>query len=385
MLMWGITGIFVFAVYFLGYTGAPRPVGSTVLSQLLAILAFLPANIGAPLGGGDLKWATIAGVCLLILLLVFLIDRLIVRKRGIRAAEADFTLGSLVLISFLTSGAIAFGRAGYGLDSALGSRYTTLTSLGVIGIYLLLIRHSQTQETNLHSKLPSAKWHFYAVLPMILIGLVLTNLYGIRLGQAMYGAKLRMKYTLQTFEIQADGALKTLYAYPGSVRGRAVYLKDEKLSVFSEPITAVLPSSYDQGRPAGEILPGQPVVQRFRCPVATLQDFSVLLAKYGHDTTSSFEITLKSDNLTLLDRVISSTGIKENDWVRLSLPAPVESCAGRDFILKISSQDASPGNAITIWTFPRYYEGELQRPHGEPWSSRVIGLELNPGSIGISD
>ncbi len=385
MLIWGILGIIVIAIYFFGYVAPPHPTGSTTLSQLLTTLAFLSANVGAPLGGGDLNWSLIAGIYLLILFVVFLINRLILRKRGAKTEEADFTLGSLVLLSLLSSGAITFGRAGYGLESALSSRYTTLTSLGVIGIYLLLSRQGQEQAAGSHSNWLGAKWLSYTLLPAILIGLVLTNLFGIKLGIIMYEAKLRMEYTLQPYELQSDSALATLYAYPSSVRIHATYLKDEQLNVFSEPVTVVLPSSYDQGRPAGEILPGQPVVQQFRCPVTILQDFSALLAKYGHDTTSSFEITLKSSNLTLLDRVISSTAIRENDWVRLSLPAPIESCAGQDFTLKIASQDAIPGNAITIWTFPRYYEGELQKPHGEPWSSRVIGLELNTGSIGISD
>ena len=154
------------------------------------------------------------------------------------------------------------------------------------------------------------------------------------------------------------------------------------MSAFREPVAVVLPPSYNEGVPVGEILPGNPVAQAFRRPVPTLEDVGILFATYARDNHSGFTITLIRGNLPVMRQAFSSSDIEDNRWLRLILTEPIESCTGQDLVLRIESPDASPGNAITNWTYPRYYEGELLQPTDPSLTGRVIGLELNTHSIG---
>jgi len=377
---WGLVGLLVIVAYYTGYDFPPNHSSPLlVLSQPIVATAFLIANVGSPLGGTNLGFSLVMGAYLMALLLLFAYKKLPILRHGIWRQDPSAVLVNLVLMSVLSSIAITIGRVGLGFEAALSSRYTTITSMGIIGIYMLFAQ-DHLSGFKLDGRLHCASVILCTLFPVIVIGLIMANAHGIDLGAKIYETRLRMKYVLQTFDIQSDDALKTLYL-PGSVRGRAPYLQQEKLSVFREPVGTLLPPSYEEGMPVGDILPHHAVVQAFRCPVPTLKDISVLLATYNRHNTSSFQISLIDNNTILVQQSFLAAEIKDNSWLHLMLPTPVENCAGQDLVLRIKSRDASPGNAITIWTYPRYYDGKLLKPADPSFSDRVIGLELNTRGV----
>lgn len=119
-----------------------------------------------------------------------------------------------MLLSLLSSIAITIGRVGFGHPEwAINSRYITITSPGIAGMYMLALRFSREVT---YSRAARVRYRLllFAIIFLILQGLIITNIYGIRLGKMWYSEKLRAKYALQTIDIQPDNALKTLYPFP---------------------------------------------------------------------------------------------------------------------------------------------------------------------------
>lgn len=382
LAFWSLAGTLVVVAYFIGYTPPHHPSPMLAFSQPLTTLVFFLANVGAPLGGGDLNWSSVMGAGLLLLLFVLLCQKLRAMKRvGMQVSESGIILGGLVLLSLLSSTVITVGRVGLGqLDLAISSRYTTITSVGIAGIYMLFIKRGLSNAAQ-YDRLGAALYP--ALLSLLIVGLVVTNLYGIRMGESLYVTRSGMKYALQTFEIQPDSVLKTLYPNPAALRERALFLKENRLSAFSEPVNMLLLTSSKKAIPVGEILPDRPVVQSFKCPVQTLNDVEINFATYARKNTSHVQVTLTDGDKSVVEQSLSSKEIKDNSWVHVVLPTPIQDCRGRELVLRITSEDASPGDAFTIWTHPRYYEGDLLEPGDESLAGRVIGLELNAYFYGL--
>jgi len=387
LVLWSLVGVLVVVAYYKDYVPpSHHPSLTQSFSQPLTTVVFFLANVGIPLGGDDLKLSSIMGAYLIVLLLILFYKKLRAMTRvGIQMSVSDVTLSGLVLFSFLSSMVITFGRVGFGdLGLAMNSRYVTITSVGIAGIYMLFIEWSLSSGNQHDDRDRVGFTLFPALLSVLIIGLAVANLHGILVGEALRTGRLKMKYALQTFNTQPDDVLTTLYPSPQDVRERAEFLRGQRLSVFGEPVNVLLLTSSGEGMPVGEILPGRPVVQTLRCPVQTLNDVEILFATYARNNTSSFEVTLADDGEPVIQQSLSSTEIQDNSWVHIILPKPIEDCMGRDLVLRIDSQDASAGNAITVWTYPRYYEGDLQEPEEQWLANRVVGLELNAYSYGLS-
>lgn len=382
---WGLVGSVVLAAYFNDYIwdfGHPSPL--LAFDQPRTTFAFLRVLIGAPLGGGSIILSSYMGIGVVTLLGIFLFQKLWAVRKGIRISKSDVVLGSLVLFSFLSSIAITFGRVGFGrLDWATSSRYISITSLGIIGAYLLFMK-SHLSGTNV--LVPSPRFpriSLYSVfLPIVLIGITINDLYGLYWGYVTFSSRLRQYYVLQTFDMQSNDAF-----YPkivaSNARVYAPFLKQQRLSVFSEPVEFVLLPPLNQDIAIGEILPERPVVQRLKCPVQTLKDLRILVGTFARNNTSRFDVKLTEGNEQVLQRTFSSVEIEDNSWLSMDIPQPIERCNGRELILEIKSSDASPGNAITLWAYPRYFEGELLKPAEPSFVNRVIGIELNAKSSGL--
>jgi len=381
LVLWSLVGTLVVVGYLQGYTLPSRhPSPMLAFSQPLTTARFFLANVGAPLGGGDVELSEIVGTYLIVLLLVFLYTRLRATKRtSIRIPGSDIPLLSLVLLSLLSSTLIAVTRVGFGhLDWAINSRYITITLVGIAGIYLLFVKYGAPDESHSGNRLKRESFSpLSALLSVLVIGLAITNLHGIRMGEVQRAARTRMKYVLQTFDVQPDGVLEALYPSPQAVREFAAFLKEHRLSVFREPVELLLLTRPGGNVPAGEIVPDRPIVQAFRCPVQTLKDVEIFFATYARNNTSHIEITLADGDGPVVRQLVPSAQIEDNSWVHITLPKPIGGCMGRKLVLSIVSQDASPGNAVTVWMVPRYYEGELLEPAEISSDDRVVGLELN--------
>lgn len=126
---------------------------------------------------------------------------------------------------------------------------------------------------------------------------------------------------------------------------------------------------------AGDILPDQPVSQDFIC----LQDGLTILklnlatnARINHSTLVVVLRELPADGgepLTLFREEVDASLIEDNQWRRFQFE-PLRS-KGKTYRVRLESPDATPANAVTIWT-NRNAEGFYL--HGEERVAGAIGL-----------
>jgi len=75
--------------------------------------------------------------------------------------------------------------------------------------------------------------------------------------------------------------------------------------------------------------------------------------------------------------IFNAEDLNDNAWVDVRLTNPIENCMGRSLTLVVSSSDATLGNAVTLWTYPRYLDGQLLLAN-KPIEGRTLGLQFNP-------
>jgi hypothetical protein len=235
---WTAVGIATVAAYFTNYRipEAHPPLTSGLFSPITTARFFL-MNVGAPLGGGVRDLALAMGVCLLLLMGLFFYSRI---RRGPRFrlvwSSSEVLAATLVLLSLFTSAVITVARVGFGyIDWAMGSRYTTMTALGIIGIYMLLLKENlpgTAREAESGSWLPVRL--FPALLAILFVGLAAANSQGVAMGKVERENRLELRLILQTFERQSDETLQRLITWNG-VRKEAAFLRVRGWSVFRRP------------------------------------------------------------------------------------------------------------------------------------------------------
>lgn len=393
LALWSLLGLAVLGTYFTGFVHpAHHPALTLVFSEPFTTVAFFFANVGAPvalLGSGYPRISAATGVFLIFLFAAIMFGRLRAARRqeGIPVPDSDIVLCCLVLFSLLSSALISVTRVGFGLGFATTSRYTTLSCMGVVGLYILVARYSISKT----SPRGGPKWRrlapYFALLSVLVVGLTASGLHGLRMGRALYVGRSNMKYALQHVETQPDDVLVAIFPSPQVVREGAVFLREHGLSVFAEnqQEDVLLLTSSAEGQVTEQILPDDPLTQTLVCPVQTLEDVEVFLTTYARSNTSGLEITLAAGDSLLVREVLSSAEIEDGRWLSVVLPTPLEDCSGRDLVLRISSPDAGPGNAVGVWTYPTYYEGGLLEQGQEVFMGRTIGLQLNAYSNGLTE
>jgi hypothetical protein len=210
---------------------------------------------------------------------------------------------------------------------------------------------------------------------LILVGTVVAVPWALHMGAVLRDARSKLRHAMQMFPVSADSMFESVAA-AAIIREHAPFLQAQGWSVFRDPIPALLLPSTDQGVPVGEIVAGQPIVQKLRCPVATLSELSILFATYRRQNTSTVSVHLAAGEHTLIDRSFPAAQLVDNTWWTAAVTPPLRDCFGRMLTITVASADAQLGNAITIWTYPRYYRGELSGSAALP-GTRVLGLSLN--------
>lgn len=104
---------------------------------------------------------------------------------------------------------------------------------------------------------------------------------------------------------------------------------------------------------AGPILPQSPVSTAFQCDWDGLTRIKLNLATYARRNDSTLQVSLieleeDGSEREVLRRSIPSKELEDNQWLTLDFD-PITS-KDRRFKLILASPDATPGNAITIWT-----------------------------------
>src|SRR5207253_1977670 len=213
-------------------------------------------------------------------------------------------------------------------------------------------------------------------------GLLAADLFGLREAKGWSGLRLREQFLLQTSELQPDEALAGLYFVP-ELRRMVLYLQAERLGPFAEPRQLLLLTRWREGQGAGEILPGRPLEQAFVCDVDTLWDVAGVLSTFGRSNRSTVAVSLWEGGRRLGGRSVPLAGVADSSWIQVPIAEPLRRCRGRRLTLRFESPDAAPGNAASVWTYPRYYDGELRQAGAPILPERALGLQINAYRAGL--
>jgi hypothetical protein len=222
--LWAAGGLGSALLYFRDFQIAPNthPV-SLNLEGLYRVARFTVTALGAPLGAGGVPWSAVLGLVLLALICAVLARW---RKEGRERVQKEALPAALVLFALLSCAVIAVGRAS-DLSGAVVSRYIAFSSLGIAGVYLLVVRDIGDRPLLSHPP-------FVAVMALLVPGLLAANVYGLHQARQWSALQQQNKLLLQTFDQQPDTALARL-CFVSEVRTKAPYLRAERLVSFAEP------------------------------------------------------------------------------------------------------------------------------------------------------
>lgn len=229
LAVWVASGLLVWLAYFWDYTSpAQHPSLATVYHQPLTSLYFFFVLLGNSLFW-DAAPAFWAGLFLSVLfsLGLFVSWSGETGLRGREGGNARLWV-SLSVFSLLILGSITVGRSGFGIRYAGESRYATYSILGVIGIYGILLGNW------ISGGIRFARLASWALLAVLLVGILLSYVQGIRAGEGVRQVRSLRAHILSTYRSQPDQILSTyIYPNPAIARERAAYLEKIEYNVFS--------------------------------------------------------------------------------------------------------------------------------------------------------
>ncbi|HYU32897.1 MAG TPA: hypothetical protein VEW48_12105 [Thermoanaerobaculia bacterium] len=323
--------------------------------------------LGAPLSGGSIPWGFVLGG---LLVAAAAATGFGWWRRGRAQIQEEALPAALVLFGILSCAMVSVGRVA--MISPLQSRYVPYSSLAIAGAYLLTCAGLRR----------GAVGRFTAALTLLVAGLAAADLQGLAQALEWRLGRLQDKFLLQTFDRQRDQDLSGLFFDIPHLRQVAPYLRDERLASFADPQDLLLLVRWQEGVPLGEILPGRAVEQTLVCPVGELRDAAVVFATYARPNTSHVLLTVETGGRRLGARTVLASDLKDSGWVEIPLDEPLRDCQGREIRIRVESADALPGNAVTLWTYPPYYQGVL-RQGDSAVPDRSLGVTLNGFHSGV--
>jgi hypothetical protein len=175
---------------------------------------------------------------------------------------------------------------------------------------------------------------------------------------------MRQKWTLKLFLL---GALPLVVAIV-----LATYYANQKRP------TTILAAELNNLAPIGEVVVGNPIEQRFLCPVDDFESFRLMAATYARTNNAKYKVTLSGGLHYGKDEfVIEAREVKDNAWIDFKLKNAWKRCKGRTLRLNIDAIDAVPGNALTFYTVSPYYRAKIAVPKKLELESRQLALEVN--------
>ncbi|PLS81543.1 MAG: hypothetical protein CYG60_25765, partial [Actinobacteria bacterium] len=138
----------------------------------------------------------------------------------------------------LVLASVTLGRAGFGAEQALVSRYASFSILAVVGVYAMLVKATLERRSGVR------------IVPLVALGgvvlasAVVSYPEGVEVGAREKVNRERSAFVLSTYESQPDQVLEqTLYPNARIVKRRAPVLKRLGYNVFSEPQAPLPPLS----------------------------------------------------------------------------------------------------------------------------------------------
>jgi hypothetical protein len=215
--MFFVLGIIVWMVFITGYsTPSGHPSIAYVIDNPLEFIHYLTVCFGGAVIAQTIP-AMIAGTGIFLTLII----TVAVTIKNKRTNANSFWLGLLAL-SLLNMLCIAVGRAGFGVEQALMSRYTTFAIPGIIAIYCMLndIRFTRTTKMNTLASL---------VFGVIMVAGTIAAYFN----ETKQYATNESAYTLFTYDQQSDVVLMQLFPDPAEIKRDAQILKTLNYNVFA--------------------------------------------------------------------------------------------------------------------------------------------------------
>lgn len=356
-LAWIVAALVSGLIYFHQYHAPPHhssPPWSS--ARVIAAGSSGLACLGSPLAATSYGWAQALGV--LTLLTLAATWRVVVARR-----EQERHAGpiALVLIAFGCVAATAIGRGG----DVMASKYVPYSTLALIGAWISLVG------------LRDHRWRRPSLAAGALVlgvGLLAANVAGFHSVQAWRKDRLRMRYLLQTVDLQPDDALAGIFHR--SVREIAAYLRAANLGPFREPVDALVPPRLRDRAPTAEVTPGAPIHVELLCPVDTLRDLALAFTPGSLPAAGTLHVVLKDAGAVVAESVTDATQVRELTWITVVLDEPLLGCRERQLTLEVWSPDATSGAALHAWHYPVYYAG-VTKQGGRVLELRGLGLAFN--------
>lgn len=227
---WAMCGSLATAIYFYHWS---KPRGDVPFTYVFAH----PVTSGAyffTLIGAPFSFTTYMAIAFGVLLAVISVIVLIQSHRAGILRRNWFSI-SLILFAAGSSLVTTIGRVGYGVEQALvSSRYTPITSIGIIGLYLLALALSNSRSSK------NRAFCYRVLLASLLIGLMVGYGAGWQAGREWSANQSVAAYVLKTYEIQSDqNIMRYLYPVPSIARDRAHFLEQNRLNVFNQEMANI--------------------------------------------------------------------------------------------------------------------------------------------------
>ncbi|MDR0296165.1 MAG: hypothetical protein LBH91_08345 [Prevotellaceae bacterium] len=236
-LAWCGMAILTWGIYFYQYAKPEHhPSLTYLLDEPVVFIQYFLSILGNSIAGSLQSMVVVFG---LFILFFFFVAVTIIWKR--KQLSSYFFPIALTLNSLFILGSIALGRAGFGVEQSLASRYVSFSLYAVIGLCLLWMELKDLRTTKnvvkKTAKITVKEKNIIKNTAKVIVGIIIFtipfNLYeGIRKGGEMKKDREYSVYLLSTIDQQPNRLLQRMYPWPDKLRERAVYLQEHKLNVF---------------------------------------------------------------------------------------------------------------------------------------------------------
>jgi len=217
--IWIVSATIVLFIYFSNSRVGLSESSIFNVKELDTAIVFIITVIGNPLGVNEIT-CLISGILLLIIY-TSIGTYLILHRDNFKNKGMPF-ISSLLLLVFLFSLMVIAGRAGLGLSQAMSSTYSTITILGIIALYLLILTVKfEYSKVKLYFAILMMSGLFITYATVVLV-----------IGPYSNAKKVQEMYYLKTYQSQNNENLGKLYV-PNIVRERAEILQRYDLNVFA--------------------------------------------------------------------------------------------------------------------------------------------------------
>jgi len=370
-LLWGIAGIASVAAYFWRYEppaafdALPMRVSTLWRSVKYAMLI-----LGSPLHGGSVFWARAVGIMVALAVLAAAITWLRSRER----LRLDAAPAALIAYGVGSCAMIGLGRTTV-FTGLITPTYVGHALFATVGLYLIWSADIDRD----HAEGPRRSL-WVASLGLLLPGLIAANIQGLYDAALWRSALLGHHVILRNFDVVSDELLSRPAVFYNRdvryLRQELPYLRDHRLADFADP-ELVLAQEPERRLNTPEILIGSPVEEQLPCPVGTMHDLALQVARTEIPPNASVvSLTVWSGDQLLGKRDVGSELLGDG-WIQVPLQKPVRDCLGRPLRIRIESNDNQPGGGAVAATYPHYYRGVLSVPGWPSAPERSLAINVN--------